>query len=530
VSLAGEGDVAHEASQPELEQLEVRPEAGLARLLEKTSCVGERPKAFIVAASGVTRLPLVEQTLREPVKGQVLATTRLLALHDGVLSLADRDDGEHRHCCRHREDHTADSPQKPPLPLRLTADQIVEADAEHGSEYDLARAPPARTGRFALGQTHIDCERLAALLEQHGREGCPGLTPGEDKDDVLLPGFGCRSIPSGFVAPRLHTSSMRPRRALPAGRLVTQNMTALLTGGTSRALHVRLGSAILQAMRAFVVVSSLVCALASCGRTQMNDCATGECANDEWPSGGDRSGVGGSVGSGGSVGHGAVTGSGGSPGAGAAASAGNIGNSGGVSGGCTMGTGGNTVACTFYEGHAEGALSGSGWVELGSKDIVTSPTCGGQPVTHELVCPAFTWPTHFDLCVSGVIPPLPSTPTQGDLLANWGIMVGTDVSKFDGCTLGRSYKAISFETLGSPKTELRASIHLHGYPFEEMYCASLVSNAKIPFAAFKRCWDGSGTQLVLDDVSMIDKIAIQIVSGPNEIKVSSFCLRAIFLE
>jgi cyclic pyranopterin phosphate synthase len=40
--------------------------------------------------------------------------------------------------------------------------------------------------------------------------------------------------PAGCVAPQLHTLSMRLRRALPSGRLVHRNMTALLTGGTSR--------------------------------------------------------------------------------------------------------------------------------------------------------------------------------------------------------------------------------------------------------------------------------------------------------
>src|SRR5450631_313087 len=47
------------------------------------------------------------------------------------------------------------------------------------------------------------------------------------------PAFGGRSIPSGCVAPRLHTSSMCPRRALPDGRLVRQLMADLLADGTS---------------------------------------------------------------------------------------------------------------------------------------------------------------------------------------------------------------------------------------------------------------------------------------------------------
>jgi hypothetical protein len=290
----------------------------------------------------------------------------------------------------------------------------------------------------------------------------------------------------------------------------------------------------------FFLVTLVVGVLAGCGRTSMENCAAGGCANHESPrSGGDRAGAvvsggdgtGGAIGSGGSAGHGGVTVSGGNPGGGVAASAGMMGSSGGVSGGCPIGVGGNTVACSFYEGRAEGVLSGSGWVALGRNDSVTSPTCGGQPVTSDLMCPAFTWATTLGLCVSGTIPALPWSPTQTDYDANWGIMVGTDVSEFPGCTLRGSYKTVRFEATGSPQSNLRAVIHLFGDADKTVYCASLTSNTKLPFTAFNTsCWDDGGTQLTLDDVPDIDKVGIQIPSGQDEIQVSSFCLHAIFVE
>jgi hypothetical protein len=59
-----------------------------------------------------------------------------------------------------------------------------------------------------------------------------GVSPALCRPPEFQPAFGRRSIPSGCVAPRLHTSSMRPRRALPDGRLVRQLMADLLADGT----------------------------------------------------------------------------------------------------------------------------------------------------------------------------------------------------------------------------------------------------------------------------------------------------------
>ena len=67
--------------------------------------------------------------------------------------------------------------------------------------------------------------------------GNPGRVPTPSRVGLRLAKPACAqrdpSRPAalllGYIA-----SAMRPRRALPAGRLVTQNMTAILTGGTRR--------------------------------------------------------------------------------------------------------------------------------------------------------------------------------------------------------------------------------------------------------------------------------------------------------
>ena len=78
----------------------------------------------------------------------------------------------------------------------------------------------------ALGSCHPPCHPLAALgLATPSRDGLRLAKPACAQRDPSRPA----ALLLGYIA-----SAMRPRRALPPGRLGTQNMTAILTGGTRR--------------------------------------------------------------------------------------------------------------------------------------------------------------------------------------------------------------------------------------------------------------------------------------------------------
>jgi hypothetical protein len=149
-----------------------------------------------------------------------------------------------------------------------------------------------------------------------------------------------------------------------------------------------------------------------------------------------------------------------------------------------------------------------------------------------MTCTAgFDWPTNSGLCVSGGIPALPLDPGAADYEDNWGIMVGTNVSEFSGCSLGGSYQRVRFSISGSPQADLRAVVHLRGDADQTLYCAAVRSDRWLAFTAFNtRCWDATGSFLTLDDVPLIDKLGIQVVAGPEGILVSDLCLGALFVE
>jgi len=254
---------------------------------------------------------------------------------------------------------------------------------------------------------------------------------------------------------------------------------------------------------------------------------------------GGQPGFGGQPVTGGNLGSGGLVGSGGYPGLGGKAGSGGIVGSGGITSGSggagkggTSGSGGTMGAVTFNHGQAVGgSMSGYGWVSLGAKDSLSSPACGGTPITSTTPCAStIDWP-FAGLCVTGFIPPLPRTPLQADYDANWGILFSANASVQTGATLGKSYQTVTFNLTGSPLSGLRAVVHRKWDQDTFNYCASMMSGSRISLSAFNSsCWDGTGMQLASTDVTDIDWVGVEIPSTPTAITVSNLCLMSIIFE
>jgi hypothetical protein len=256
------------------------------------------------------------------------------------------------------------------------------------------------------------------------------------------------------------------------------------------------------------------------------------------------------AGSGGGGSAGSGSGNGGSGGG----SSGNGGSTG--SGNCGAAPSGGSV--NFCNGKAQGAMTGYGWVALGSLDTISDPTCDTDKhaITKANACNTTTnWSTADGLCASGSIPALPAgTPTQSDYDNNWGIEVGVNTSEppaaKGGTTLGGSYTAVTFTVTGTPTTGLRAQVHRKGDGDNGVFCANLTSGTKISLNSFStQCWGGcpSGSQapaglndtstcypLTAADVPNIDHAHIQVFSAQSStqspITVTNLCLKSIVFE
>jgi hypothetical protein len=291
-------------------------------------------------------------------------------------------------------------------------------------------------------------------------------------------------------------------------------------------------------MKRLLAWSFALAVAAGCGRTTLEICPPGTegcacygnatcnaglvCVADtcELENSGSAVGSGGMVGSGGVVGNGGVVGSGGV-----------VGHGGAVMGG-TMGMGGTTSGATFHLGRAEGAMTGYGWVALGSLDTLTAPTCGGKPVLMSTPCTTgYTWPTDYGLCMSGSIPALPAAPTASDYNANWGIILAAGTTAAQGGGLGAAYASMAINLSGSPQSGLRAMVHRKGDSDATSYCTAMVSGQRLAFASFNTaCWDGSGMALTAADVPGIDWVGVQVYSTSRPIAVANLCLESIFFE
>jgi hypothetical protein len=189
-----------------------------------------------------------------------------------------------------------------------------------------------------------------------------------------------------------------------------------------------------------------------------------------------------------------------------------------------------SAVVTFKAGRGDGIMTGYGWVTLGSADTVTSPTCGpaNAPITGTAPCTTQTnWNQANALCVSGSIPALPPAPTPADYAANWGIQVGVNASE-PNAAIGQSFSAVGLAISGTPNVGLRIELHRAGDPVGTTYCALWTSSDPVPLTSFNtECWDNGGLYLAAADVSNLDKVGLQVTSGPAAITVTDLCIESI---
>jgi hypothetical protein len=264
-------------------------------------------------------------------------------------------------------------------------------------------------------------------------------------------------------------------------------------------------------------------------------------------------GNGGSGGSSGNNGNGgSSSGNGGSSsgnGGSSGSNGGSSGGNGGSSGGGTCSAGADSVC--FAAGQASGAMTGYGWIALGSLDSVSSPVCAPdatdttktQPITKANACPttgSTVWSNpDKGLCISGDVPALAATP---DYTANWGVQIGVNANETEGGTIAKSYSTIALSFAGTPSMGLRAEIHIKGQDPGTTYCAdAIVSGKDIKLSDFNTtCWGGTDCklipteptckQLLASDLASplgIDKVGIQVSSTGSDIPVKDLCLTGI---
>ena len=265
---------------------------------------------------------------------------------------------------------------------------------------------------------------------------------------------------------------------------------------------------------------------------------------------GGSSGAGGVSDTGGSQDTGGTTSSGGEQSGGASGSGGGGGetggsqSSGGSAAGGASGSGGTTTTSTnacnatagantvvFCKGQGVGAMTGYGWVALGSADTITDPTCdtAKAPITESAPCPANTnWNKTDALCMTGSIPAL--AETDPDYTGNWGVQVGVN-AKDPNAGMGTTWKTVAISVSGSPSTGLRAVLHKSGDDDTEGYCLAMTSGTAMAITDFKKeCWTDAGVALTEADSASIDKVGVQVTSTTaSAITVSDLCMTKIEL-
>jgi hypothetical protein len=250
-------------------------------------------------------------------------------------------------------------------------------------------------------------------------------------------------------------------------------------------------------------------------------------------SSGGVSGSGGESSSGGNQDTGGSGDSGGSQGSGGSSSAGGSSGNGGAGGGGsnTCGAAPSDNAVAFCKGQAAGAMTGWGWVALGSADTITDPTCdtGKAAITSAAAClTATNWNQSDALCMSGTVPALSDAPTDSEYSSNWGVQIGVNAKDPNAALGDHGYKTITLTVTGAPSTGLRALIHRSGDDDGTSYCAPMTSGSPLTLTSFNnKCWDSSGDDLTDADVPNIDKVSVQVTSTATAITVDKLCLTKV---
>ena len=263
-------------------------------------------------------------------------------------------------------------------------------------------------------------------------------------------------------------------------------------------------------------------------------------------SSGGNTGSGGTTSSGGTTPKGGATGSGGTISSGGTTSSGGsttTPGSGGVvgSGGTTTPTGGTTTSSTkntgstvtFDKGKAAGAMTGYGWVALGSLDTITDPTCGASktPITSTAACAADPNWSGTGLCITGSCPALGATP---DYTNNYGVVVGVNAGDAGGTgdaslVLGQTFTSITITATGVPTSEVRAQIHVKGDADSKSYCLKFASGTAMDLAKFATdCYATAPTGLFpAASAPNIDKVSLEAVSATAAVTVTGMCMTGI---
>jgi hypothetical protein len=213
----------------------------------------------------------------------------------------------------------------------------------------------------------------------------------------------------------------------------------------------------------------------------------------------------------------------------------------GSGGTTTPGSGGTTTSSTkntgstvtFDKGKAAGAMTGYGWVALGSLDTITDPTCGASktPITSITPCASDPNWSGTGLCITGSCPALGATP---DYTNNYGVVVGVNAGDAGGTgdaslVLGQTFTSITITATGAPTSEVRAQIHIKGDADSKSYCLKFTSGTAMDFAKFATdCYATAPTGLFpAASAPNIDKVSLEAVSATTAVSVTSMCMTGI---
>ena len=148
---------------------------------------------------------------------------------------------------------------------------------------------------------------------------------------------------------------------------------------------------------------------------------------------------------------------------------------------------------TIANGKALGAMTGWGFVAMGTTDTVSDPTCGTgkTAITATTACATSTnWSSTTALCVTG------SVPIADTAYASWGLSVGVNSSATAGGGLGQAFTSMAVTVTGTPSTGLRVQVHRAGDADSISYCVdSYTSGTATPLTSFiTDCYNGTSAK------------------------------------
>jgi hypothetical protein len=187
---------------------------------------------------------------------------------------------------------------------------------------------------------------------------------------------------------------------------------------------------------------------------------------------------------------------------------------------------------TFASGKAVGAMTGYGWVALGSADTISDPTCGPSKaaITSTAQCAANTnWSSTTALCMTGSIPALGTPP---DYTGNYGVVVGVNAADPATGGLGQTFTSVTITATGGPGSGVRAQIHKKGDPDSSSYCFPFTSGTAMALAKFAiDCYNTTPLQVFpAADIPNIDKISLEVFSSTAAITVTNLCMTGISFQ